>query len=443
MKKLRYAFILIVGLFFYSIILASSIRNIYMSEDGGTARLGFLTGPFKFMAETPALIKAILKPAEFYVANSESANGFTYFDPSEPSEYPKLLVAFKEEKFGQKFELLDINNGELLASWNPDNRELYGKAYNEKNPRKPDQGSDLYLMHPYMTKDSSLLFTAQLTSLLAKIDKNSKILWLKNDKIYHHTIEADGEDNIYVCSQPFESGRYDFLPGEYETYKNTLLDDHITIVSSDTGKEIFSKSVIEILLENGFEHLLLSKGQFISDQIHLNDIQPALFDSEFWQKGDLLLSCRNISTVFLYRPKTNKIIWLKHGPWYNQHDADFYGQDKILVFGNDVIREESTIDPRITNSNLSFSKKRTHNEVYVYNFSTDSITTPFHKLMKDEKVGTITSGRCDILPNGDLFIEETSKGRLIIGDSTTKKIEFVKRLDKDHISSLFWSRIVN
>ena len=443
MKKIRYTFIIVVGLFFYSILLASSIRNIYFSDDGGKGRLGFLAKPFKFLAETPSLIKKVLEPEEFFVTNTVSGNGFTYINKKQTGKYPKLLVSYKEARFAQTFDLLDINDGRLIKRWLPDNKHLYQKAYNEENPRKPSKGSDLHFMHPLMTKDSSLLITSQLTSLLAKIDKNSNLLWLKNDRIYHHTLEVDEEENIYVCTQPFVSDKYDFLPGNFETYKSTLQDDHITILNKETGKEVFSKSVIGILLENGYESLLLSKGQIISDQIHLNDIQPALSNTEYWEKGDLLVSCRNLSTVFLYRPATNKILWLQHGPWYNQHDVDFYGSDKIVIFGNDVIREESKSDPRITNKNLSFNAKRPNNEIYVYDFSNDSVATPYRKLMQTERIQTITSGRCDILENGDLFIEETNQGRIIIGDSTTKKIEYVKRLDQDHISSLFWSRIVN
>ncbi len=384
-----------------------------------------------------------MAPPEFYVKNQGNFDGFSYEKTTSLSDYPNLLVSYKDEKFGQKFELFDINKGKSLKRWSPDNAALYEQAYNENNPERPIKGSDLYFMHPFMTSDSSLLFTSQLTSLLARIDKNSSLAWLKNDRVYHHTIEGDGEGNIYVCTRPFESGRYDFLPGEFDEYKHTLLDDHITILDEKSGSEMFSKSVIEILVENGYQDLLLYKGQIISDQIHLNDIQPAKTDSEFWEKGDLLVSCRNLSTVFLYRPKTNKIIWLRHGPWYNQHDADFYEGNKIVIFGNDVVREESVIDDRITSTNLSFSKSRDHNEVYVYHFENDSIATPYTKLLKAEKVRTITSGRCDILDNGDLFVEDTNNGRIIIGDSTNKKIEYVKRLDQEHISSLFWSRIIN
>ncbi|TXN35963.1 hypothetical protein FVB32_15495 [Flagellimonas hymeniacidonis] len=443
MKKLRLIFITVAGLFFFSVLLSSSVRNVYLSNDGGASRLGFLTAPIKFMAEIPSNFKKLVSSPEFFVANSESKDGFNYLKKLSSKEYPKLLMSYKDEQFGQKFNLLDINNGNVIKQWSPDNQMLYLKAYNEKNPEKPAKDSDLYFMHAYMDKDSSLLFTAQLTSLLAKIDKNSELLWLKNDQVYHHTIEGDSDNNIYVCTRPFLSQQYDFLPGDHDTYKTTLMDDHITVLKKDTGEETFSKSVIQILVDNGYLDLILYKGQTISDPIHLNDIQPAPYDSEYWKKGDLLISCRNISTVFLYRPETDKIIWLKHGPWYNQHDADFYGKDSIVVFGNDVIREESRVDSRITTSNLSFSKARPHNQAYFYSFGKDSVSTPYTKLFESENIRTITSGRCDILPNGDIFIEETNNGRIVIGDSISKKIEYVKRLDKDHISSLFWSRIIN
>lgn len=444
MKKARYLFIILAGLFFYSLFLSTSIRNIYLSSDEGERRLGFLAKPLKFLAETPLLMKQFIEPAEFLVENKVSKGGFTYFNGQRSNTYPKLLVSYKTGKYESKFDLLDINSGSVIKQWYPENKTLFQKAFNELNPRKPSsKGSDLYYMHPLMTKDSSLLFTSQLSSLLAKIDKNSNLEWLKNDKTYHHSLEMDDNGNVYTCTRPFQAAKYDFLPENYDNYKNTLLDDHITKLNLKTGEELFDKSIIQILLENGYEQLLLGKGQVTSDLIHLNDIQPALYSTDYWQKGDLLISCRNLSAVFLYRPKTNKIIWLQTGPWYNQHDADFYGPDKIVVFGNDLIREESKMDPRITSSDLFFSQSREHNEIYMYSFSNDSIHKPFTQLLKDEKVRTVTSGRCDILPNGEVFVEDTNHGRIIIGNSTTKKIEYVKRLDEDYISSLFWSRIVN
>jgi len=441
MKKLRILFIIIAGLFFYSILLSALTRNIYLNNDAGE-RWGFIAKPVKFMAELPSLAKQSLKPGEFLVKNTEAIDGLVSEMNGVPEEYPRLLVSYKDEKFGQKFELLDIKRNKTLKTWLPDNELLFEKAYNENNPEKPLKGSDLYFLHALLSPDSSLIFSSQLTSLLVKINKDSEIEWLKNDKRYHHSTEFDSVGDVYSCSRSFYSNEFEFLPQDYEDYKEVLMDDEITKIDHKTGKTLFTKSVLKILVENGYEKLLLGKGQFTSDPIHLNDIQPALSDSEHWNKGDLLISCRNLSTVFLYRPDTNKILWLQTGPWYNQHDVDFLDNDKIVVFGNDVIREESAIDPKITERNLFFSNKRPNNDVYIYNFEKDSVTTPYTRLMKKEGISTYTSGRSDILSNGDVFVEDTNNGRIIFGDSINKKIEYVKRIDDEHISSLFWSRLI-
>ena len=93
MKKIRYIFITTVGLLFFSILLASSIRNIYLTRDGGANRLGFLVKPLKIMAETPSLVKKILAAPEFFVENTQSGDGFTYFGKQPSGEFPKLLVS--------------------------------------------------------------------------------------------------------------------------------------------------------------------------------------------------------------------------------------------------------------------------------------------------------------------------------------------------------------
>lgn len=441
MKKLRFIFIGLVSLAIYSTLLSSFVRNIYLSPSGSET-FKTLASPVKFMAELPSTIKKLSKAPGFYVGNSTSKDGVDIIH-KDSTIFPKLLVSYKKEPFRQEFQLLDLNNGKSLKKWKFDNAKLYDQAYNKNYPRKSPKSSDLYFMHPLLLQDSSLIINSQLTSLLARIDGEGNTQWLKNDKRYHHTQEFDHEGNVYVCSAPFTSGQYDILPDNYNFYKNKLMDDSITKINPETGEILFNKSVIELLIENGYENLLLQKGQFISDMIHLNDIQPALTDTEYWQKGDLLISCRNICTVFLYRPTTNKILWLQSEPWYNQHDADFLGDSKIVVFGNDIIREESFFQPKVTSKGLFFNQSRPNNEIYVYDFATDSVNTPYSRLMATEKIRTITSGRCDILENGDIYVEDTNNGRIIIGDSISKKLEYVKRIDDEHISSLFWSRIIN
>jgi len=446
MKRLRIIFIIISGVFFYTMLISALARNIYLNRDG-VERWGVLGKSIHFIAEIPTLAKQSLAPLRYLIPNSENKSKnekelVYHVNILEINNYPDLLISYKGKKFGQKFDLIDLQTGNLIKRWEPDNKFLLEKGYNIENPLRPAKGSDLHFRHPLLDADSSLVITAELTSLIAKIDRNSELVWLTNDRRYHHSLEFDHEGNIYVCSRPFLSNKYDFMPKDYDNYKENLIDDAITKIESDSGEVLFNKSIIEILIENGYERLLISKGQIISDPIHLNDIQPALNNSEYWKIGDLLVSCRNLSTVFLYRPSTNKILWLKEGPWYNQHDADFLDGNKLVVFGNDVLREESVADVRIIQDNLFFSEKRSVNEIYVYNFENDTIVTPYTQLMKNEDIRTHTAGRSEVLQNGDVFVEETTEGRIIFGDSVNKKIEYVKRIDDEHIARLFWTRLV-
>src|SRR5690606_15593821 len=128
---------------------------------------------------------------------------------------------------------------------------------------------------------------------------------------------------------------------------------------------LYIKSINEMLYENGYRGLLFGVGPLESDPVHLNDVQPALTSGPYWEKGDLLISLRNKSTVILFRPSTNKILWLRTGPWLYQHDADFIDDTRISIFGNNVIR----------NADFDFIDK--HNEQYVYDFKNDSLSTPY------------------------------------------------------------------
>ena len=113
-------------------------------------------------------------------------------------------------------------------------------------------------------------------------------------------------------------------------------DDGISKISTD-GKIMLQKSVSQILIENGYKHLLFGHQEFKSDPIHLNDIQPVLKDTKYFKKGDLFLSLRNLSFIILYRPSTNTIIKIISGPFSNQHDVDIINDKQISIFNNNTI----------------------------------------------------------------------------------------------------------
>ena len=261
------------------------------------------------------------------------------------------------------------------------------------------------------------------------MDNNSKLIWINTNIESHHSLELDHENNIWI------SGRrlYSQLPELIDKENTEFLDDLIMKINPENGDVLFEKSVIQILKDNDLYDLIFKNGNYEFDPIHLNDVQPALTDSDYWKKGDLLISSRHLSTIILYRPSSNKILWYRQGPWLNQHDPDFLDGNKISVFGNQVFRG-------VMENKLELPYE--FNSVFIYDFENDSFIEPYKTFLESEKIKTITEGRSEILSNGDLFVEETNNGRIFIGDTIKKKLTFSKRLNDEEISYLHWSRII-
>jgi hypothetical protein len=56
------------------------------------------------------------------------------------------------------------------------------------------------------------------------------------------------------------------------------------------------------------------------------------------------------------------------------------------------------------------------------------------------KIKTLTEGRSRILPDGQLFVEETNYGRILFGDKNGVNGTYVNRLNKEYIGMLGWCR---
>ena len=232
------------------------------------------------------------------------------------------------------------------------------------------------------------------TESIAKLDTSGNEVWTMKISA-HHAIHVDTFGRIFTPVAMPNHPNNEFVAG----YR----DDGYAILSSDGEiKEI--QSVTDILMNNGLGYLIYGVGAIETDAIHLNSVKPAETSTQYWQKDDLLMSSRHLSTVFLYRPKTGKVVWHKTGPWLNQHDPDFMGTHKISVFGNDVV---STYENRISKDALLFDDA---NEIYVYDFITDSVSTPYRSFMAEIGLSTITGGLHTILSDGSLFVYFSNQG---------------------------------
>jgi hypothetical protein len=391
------------------------------SMEGGSAVSPKIEKFIVGFAQFPATVFKWFKPESHvdrrYIPDTQSKTGINYFTDTSKLASGYLLISTFQKNQDIAFELLDIRKNLFVKKWTVNPDTIISRSKTDQLDKK-----SMRLFHPLLLKDSSLIF--QTGYSLIRINKASKIVWTSRE-MFHHSIEYASDSTIWACDRIIGK-----KPVIMVRRKDTLENDGIALVNSNTGKVISRKSILDILTQNGYKYLT-AIGLFENDLFHLNEIRPALTTTKYWQKGDLLISLRHRSTVFLYRPATNKILWLKTGPWTNQHSCSFVDDEHIMVLGNDVMRADDYIK-------LLYG----HNNVYLYDFKTNTIDTPYIKMAAQLKLQTFTEGRCNILPNGDVFFDETNNGKLYIFDRDHLKMSYCERIDSKHIKMMNLVRFI-
>ena len=320
-------------------------------------------------------------------------------------------------------ELIDLTNFKVLHTWNPDINKINNLVDTQdefKYLNRDKNNSRATLNHPYLNKNGNLVF--HFYTPLRIIDKCSELVFQNTSNTFHHSIEADIDGNIWVPAHlypqtlPVEKiDRTINIDGSLNFY-----DDALVKLSND-GKVLFEKSLTQIFIENGMEYLLFANGgSFNRDPLHLNDIQPVNYDSEYWKKGDVFLSMRNLSMILLYRPSSNKIIWKGTGPFFYQHDVDILDNSKISIFNNNTknLLNEDIVDG--------------YNEVIIYDFKSQKYSNYMQNSLNVNEVKTFMEGTSQILDNGDLFIEESNYYRTLYFNSDgSLRWTHINRADDD------------
>ena len=343
-----------------------------------------------------------------------------------------LLSRFSGSKRKSIVELIDIKNHTLIHTWDPNINEINKNSNISKeivNFERDHNKNRYQIYHPYLDKSGNLYFKSWHYTPIVKIDICSNYL-SSIDLLTHHSIETDG-DGLWTPITSIPSKNNPNLDTKQKNEVKFFYDDGLLKIDWNNNI-VFKKSLIEIFLENNLSHLIFSGKEPDYDPIHLNDIQPVMKNHEYFKKGDLFLSLRNMSMIVLYRPSNNKIIWYKQFPWIMQHDVDVVGENLISIYNNN----------RLLNN---FNKKIKNNEILIYDFKKDKYYSHLNESFKKEEIKTVGEGLSEILADGSTFVEETEQGRLIYFDKNGNKIwEYVNRSKHNNeIYRLNWSRIVD
>lgn len=413
----------------FGVLFAIGVGVLVRQELVGSIKAGWISKTALTLAEIPVNILRLAVPGGDLMVEDRfpSLDGFNGTPKSKESYL--LLSRYDGDLQEGVVELVDLGNFEILHTWNPDIdafNDLVEQVDEFKYLKRDNNNKRSKIFHPKLDKNGGLLF--QNGTPLRKIDACSNLVFQNTHDQFHHSLETDIDGNIWVPSYLYPQS----LPIE-KVGRDNFDDDAIVKLSPD-GEILYEKSVSQIFIDNGLEYLLFSVGDALFDDnpIHLNDIQPVNFNDEFWKKGDAFLSLRHQSMIVLYRPSTNEIIWKGTGPFFHQHDVDILDNHRISIFNNN---SKIFVDGDVVDD---------HNEVIIYDFASNEYSSYLKDNLIENDVRTITQGRSQILPNGDMFIEESNYGRtLYFNADGSLRWTHVNRADNGNVYSVGWSRILH
>ncbi len=411
---------------FLSFIGALGFGAIIKYHYEGGKKYQFLQKPVLLIAEVPINVRKMIK---YRTLNLNKPIPLTKhkdkkrFEQFIENKRNALLVLPRYDNSLRRsvVDIVDLNNFEVIHSYKHDIDEMNDQVTNTKEfPRLKIDDAPIRFeyRHPLLLEDGSIISDSEY-SVEFKIDFCSNLQWINQEEKFHHSKMLDHEGNIWVGGQMNPESQY----VKKYSIKN-FRDDSIIKINTD-GKILFNKSVTEILIENNIvtDNFALTSQL---DPIHLNDIEPAFTDTEYWKQGDVFISIRHQSAIIHYRPSTNKVINYITGPFAQQHDVDIISDKEISIFNNN-----------------NFFVNNEYSEVVIYNFETKTFKKIFNDQLKKNNFKTLTNGLSEIFKDGSLMVEESVHGRIILFNNQGKKEwEFVNKDKNGDISFVFWSRVI-
>ena len=355
---------------------------------------------------------------------AESGFKFNYAPKSRPDLGYLLLSRYDGDKKHSVSELWDLRSQEKVWTWSfaGVDRLWRSSSLQTRFNFEVDAHSRRFRGgHALVTEKGEVITHAGSPLIIA--DVCSRLGFLNQDAAYHHSIEQDVDGSfwapVYLEPKSVDVG------GEF------FNDDGLKRLSP-RGDVLFKKSIVQIFLDNGMAALIYGSGAHEeNDPIHLNDIQPVAEDGRHWKRGDVFLSLRHQSMVMLYRPSTNTVLWYKQGPWVHQHDVNILNDHQISVFNNNAYRK-----------GMYANVVRGVNDLMVYDFDRNTVTSPWISGFKSLDLRTITEGRGERVRD-EVFVEETNYGRAVQFDTSGNVAwQFINRADDGRVYMLNWSRIV-
>ena len=313
--------------------------------------------------------------------------------------------------------------GETLNRWPidwfdgfwPDPRHIPEEKIPQRRPATHIHGIALL-------KNGDLLFNLDGLGLV-RMDLCGKVVWRLPYQT-HHSVHVDETGNIWVAGQKRIRERSPDLPNYRPPF------EEYTVLKVTPGGEILREiSIFDVLIKNKLQGLLYMSAKYYEstevsgDTLHMNDVEifPSYLRPGVFEAGDIMVSLRNIHAVMVFDPETLKIKYLTIGKVVRQHDPDFVDGNRISIFDNNHVAPES----QGAQSRIVVVSATNDQMQVIYSGSGEQ---PFY---------TDVMGKHQWLPNGNILITESKKGRAFEIDSEGALVwEYFHLVDKGRLALL-------
>ena len=397
-RFLSVVIILLAALSFFS----HGVKEV-LKKDGS---FGVFSMPFiKFINFPSTVLKVFneIKSLEIYTEIDP------LFEEKNDLSYDLFLLNshFNSENDNWVIALNNMKNDKIVHEWTLARQDFLHtyRQFTNSDPRSP-------LLMP----DRSLIVFSDESQNMYRLNSESEIIWHNTERIYHHSLNVGPDGNIWACSR---NNVYSIMPdGRYVEY----IDNTVAKIDANTGKTLITKSVSDILRDNELNYLIHGFGNSSNtkpgeDPLHLNDIEPCLSSTKYWEKGDLFLSLRNRSVIIQYRPASNKVLRVIHGAFMYQHDVDIATDSTLTIFNNNIsgFRKFEPSEVKLKQLNdLELKGQFLSSQIVEYSFS-DSVSRPvFKELFEEERISTNSQGLHTRMSNEDLYIESQNTAKIYI-----------------------------
>ncbi len=299
-----------------------------------------------------------------YVAAGDRAPDYEGVTVHDPTAYEGYTIFVSRDHPGAF--LVDMR-GRVLHYWVDDGPQEWARAW----------------VYP----DGSILGISAHPGRLARLDRDSRLIWTYGgDGLNpHHDFCVQPDGTIYVLMR-----RARVFPWLRD---GVIQDDTVSVLEPDGGavREVERISIPEAFHASDHAYVLFGP-QFGdgADPLHTNSIEvlDGRVEHPAFCSGNVLISMRNIDCLAVLNPRSREIVWVNQGRWQRQHEARITPDGHILLFDNRKFDGQS--------------------RVVEYDVVSDEIVWSY------TKPGFFSrgSGAQQLLPNGNVLITESQKGRI-------------------------------